>query len=70
MSEPARLRYLARSQWILIVLSILFGLQIAFGEGFRGVGLALVGLGVISFVPSLFMMLRARRLERDGADRE
>ncbi|HEV7567201.1 MAG TPA: hypothetical protein VGO31_14725 [Microbacteriaceae bacterium] len=65
LPERERFRYLARMMWILIALEMLFGLQLAFLEGFRTIGLALVALGVLSLVCPLSMTLLARRLARE-----
>ena len=69
LSEVDRLRYLARAQWILYVLVILFGLQVAFVEDIRAAGLLLVGLGFLGFVSALAMTLRIRRLTRARRER-
>ena len=70
LTELARLRYLARAQWVVIALEILFGLQMAFVGGLRSLGFALVGLGVLGLVCPLNMTFRARCLERDLSARD
>jgi hypothetical protein len=62
----ARLRYCARWMWLSIAGSIVFGLQIAFLEGFRTVGLLLAGMGLLIIPLPIWFTLRARRLRRQS----
>jgi hypothetical protein len=62
LPEYARLRYVANRMWVAIALGVLFGLQIAFLEGFRTMGLIIVALVVLCIPCPAVLALRARRL--------
>jgi hypothetical protein len=63
--SPERLRRIALLYWLAHGIGILFGLQLAFVEGHRVVGLAIAGIGVVSLPCPLVLTVRARRLARD-----
>jgi hypothetical protein len=64
LPEHERARYVARFMWLTVALETAFGLQVAFVEGFRTVGLLLVALSALTIPYATWLTLRARRLHR------
>jgi hypothetical protein len=59
LPERKRLRYLALMAWGSTVVGVLFGLQIAYVEGFRLIGLGLVLLALLTAIPAIMLTRRA-----------
>ena len=67
LPERKRLLYLALMMWGSASVGVLFGLQIAYGEGFHRVGLGLVLLSLLTAIPAIVL---TRRAVIAGRDRE
>ena len=65
LTEYERLRYLANRVWLMVVLGTLFGLQIAFLEGFEVIGLLIIACVMLCIPCGVMFAVRARRLRSD-----
>lgn len=67
LPEYERVRYVARRMWISLGLGVAFGLQVAFLDNFRTLGLLLAGIALLGIPCPTVLTLRARRLRRRSA---
>jgi hypothetical protein len=66
LPEYERMQYIARYMWVSLAGGIAFGLEVAFIEGFRTIGVLLVAMGVLAVPCPIWLALRARRLRRQA----
>jgi hypothetical protein len=70
LPEAERLRYSARYIWVAVALGILLGLQFAFVESYRVIGIVIVAGALLCVPIAVVATRRARSAEiraRDGA---
>jgi hypothetical protein len=67
LAEYERVRYVARSMWFSLGVGVAFGLQLAFLENFRTLGLLLAGITLLGIPCPTILTLRARRPRRQSS---